>query len=305
MVRHQSNVGRNMGSISPEQLDRIAERAGDVGRRTYGSGVEANAKPVDFGQLTDDLKRHGAPGTGGLLSAFGRVAGMLGSVGGAVAMGPDGPVRFGGKAPSATLPEPPDEARLAAAENRIGRLLPQELRQLYSIADGGFGPGDGLFPLKEMVSRYVEMTCEPFGPLGQPWPSNLLPIFEEDPVLLCLDLDTGGMMAWDPEEIEDDESDADWKRSFKAEAPSLAALMDKWLGAPTLEEDTAAMLSKAKADYLAKPRSPVTGFPMELEPSDQAEGEITFLAHSEALRKDFGLPETGWEDEIRRRHGLL
>jgi hypothetical protein len=65
------------------------------------------------------------------------------------------------------------------------------------------------------------------------------------------------------------------------------------------------MLSKAKADYLAKPRSPVTGFPMELEPSDQAEGEITFLAHSEALRKDFGLPETGWEDEIRRRHGLL
>ena len=295
-----------MGSFSQEQLDRIAERAGDVERRTYSSGVEANAKPVDFGQLTDDLKRHGAPGTGGLLSAFGRVAGMFGSVGGGmVAMGPDGPIRFGGQPPSAKLPGPPDDSRLAWAEDQIGRPLPQELRQLYSIADGGFGPGDGLFPLKELVSRYVDMTREPFGPLGQPWPSNLLAIFEEDPVLLCLDLDTGAMMAWDPEEIEDEESDSDWKRSFKAEERSLAALMEKWLGAPTQEEETSAMLSKAKADYLAKPKSPVTGFPMELGPSDQAEGEIAFLAHSESLRKDFGLPETGWEDEIRRRHGLL
>ena len=296
-----------MGSISQEQLERIAERAGDVERRTYTSGVEANAKPVDFNQLTDDLKRHGAPGTGGLLSAFGRVAGMLGSVGGGmVAMGPDGPVRFGGKAPPTRLAGPPDEARLAAADEQIRRPLPEELRQLYSIADGGFGPGDGLLPLKELVSRYVDMTTEPFGPLGQPWPSNLLPLFEEDPVLLCLDLDTGAMMAWDPEEIEDEESDADWKRSFKADEPSLAALMEKWLGAPTEEEELATMMRDVQAKAAARPLSPVTGFPMQFDdPAHQAEGEIRYLAHFEARRKEIGLPETGWEDEIRRRHGLL
>jgi hypothetical protein len=41
------------------------------------------------------------------------------------------------------------------------------------------------------------------------------------------------------------------------------------------------------------------------DPAKQAEGEIAFLRNSESLRKDFGLPEIGWEDEIRRRHGLV
>ena len=40
--------------------------------------------------------------------------------------------------------------------------------------------------------------------------------------------------------------------------------------------------------------------------AEQAEAEITFLSHGPlSLRADFGLPETGWEDEVRRRHGLL
>ena len=294
-----------MGSISKEQLERIAARAGDVERRTYSSGVEFNAQPADFSKLTDDLRQHGAPGAQGLLGGFGKVAGMFGSLGGVVAMGPDGPVRFGGERPSPQLPAPPDEASLARAEQEIGRALPQELQQLYSIADGGFGPGEGLFPLKELVSRYVDMTREPFGPLGQDWPANLLPIFELDPVLLCLDLATGAMTAWDPEEIEDEESEEDWQRSFKPDEPTLATLMEKWLDSPSLEEDTKSMMSAAERAYRAQPPSPVTGFPMQLEPAQQAEGEIEFLKYSEALRKDFGLPETGWEDEIRRRHRLL
>ena len=296
-----------MGSISKEQLQRIAGRAGDVERRTYSSGVEFNAQPVDFGRLTDDLRQHGAPGAQGLLGAFGKVAGMFGSLGGGVvAMGPDGPVRFGGKPPSRQLAPPPGAEALARAETKIGRSLPDDLRDLYSIADGGFGPGGGLFPLAELVSRYVEMTREPFGPLDQDWPANFLPIFEEDPVLLCLDLDTGAMAAWDPEEIEDEENEEDWQRSFKKEHPDLASLMEKWLGAPTEEEELAGMMHEAKSKAAARPLSPVTGFPMQVDdPVQQAEGEIAFLKHSEALRKDFGLPESGWEDEIRRRHGLL
>ena len=35
--------------------------------------------------------------------------------------------------------------------------------------------------------------------------------------------------------------------------------------------------------------------------AQQAESEITFLSYaSSSLRADFGLPETGWEDEVRR-----
>ena len=50
-------------------------------------------------------------------------------------------------------------------------------------------------------------------------------------------MDSGEIVAWDPEEIEDEESDEDWQRSFKVEHPSLAALMAQWLGRPTFEEE--------------------------------------------------------------------
>ena len=79
------------------------------------------------------------------------------------------------------------------------------------------------------------MTDEPFGPQGQAWPPGLLAIAHWDPGQLCYDLDTGGIVFWDPEELEGD-SDKYWRRSFKAEADSLAALLAKWLDEPTAME---------------------------------------------------------------------
>ena len=293
-----------MGMISQEQFDRIAERAGDVRRRTFASGAEAAAEPVDLDNLMADFEQHAPPAAKGLLGMVGKLGGMLG-LEGMVAMGPDGPIRFGGEAPARELSAAPDEARLAEAERRIGRPLPPELRQLYAIGDGGFGPGGGLLRLGELVARYHELTREPYGPLGQDWPANLLPLFDEDPQLICLDLDSGGIVEWDPEEIEDEESDADWQRSFIRRQASLGELLEQWLGAPSFEEETASMMREAKEAYARRAPSPVTGFPMELPPTEQAEGEIEFLKYSADLRDDFGLPETGWEDEVRRRHGLI
>ena len=293
-----------MGMISQEQFDRIAERAGDVRRRTFASGAEAAADPVDLDNLMADFEQHAPPAAKGLLGMVGKLGGMLG-LEGMVAMGPDGPIRFGGEAPARELSAAPDEARLAEAERRIGRPLPPELRQLYAIGDGGFGPGGGLLGLGELVARYHELTREPYGPLGQDWPANLLPLFDEDPQLICLDLDSGGIVEWNPEEIEDEESDADWQRSFIRRQASLGELLEQWLGAPSFEEETASMMREAKEAYARRAPSPVTGFPMELPPTEQAEGEIEFLKYSADLRDDFGLPETGWEDEVRRRHGLI
>ena len=293
-----------MGMISQEQFDRIAERAGDVRRRTFASGAEAAAEPVDLDNLMADFEQHAPPAAKGLLGMVGKLGGMLG-LEGMVAMGPDGPIRFGGEAPARELSAAPDEARLAEAERRIGRPLPPELRQLYAIGDGGFGPGGGLLGLGELVARYHELTREPYGPLGQDWPANLLPLFDEDPQLICLDLDSGGIVEWDPEEIEDEESDADWQRSFIRRQASLGELLEQWLGAPSFEEETASIMRDAKEAYARRAPSPVTGFPMELPPTEQAEGEIEFLKYSADLRDDFGLPETGWEDEVRRRHGLI
>jgi len=266
------------------------------------AAVEADAQPVDFAQLKEDFRRHGAPAAQGLLRIADALEGLIGGLGGAIAMGPGGAMRLGGEAPAAELAPPPPPALIDAVEAQIGRRLPEELRQLYAIGDGGFGPGQGLFAICELGRRYVELTREPFGPMGQDWPENLVPLFDDDPALVCLDCGTGEVIGWDPEEIEDEESEADWQRSFKREHASLAELMEHWLAEPTFEEQAARTAAQAAQSASV---SPVTGWPVQLEdPAQQAEAEIGFLKASPELRRDFGLPETGWEDEIRRRYSL-
>ena len=299
-----------MADLPLDLFQRIADRANDPMRRTAMASANANATPLDLGSLMGDFREHAPPQAQGLLGALGKMLSMFGgTMPGFTMMGPGGPMSVGGGMPSGPQPlaPPPGEAALARAEAAIGRPLPDEVRQLYAIADGGFGPGEGLFPLGELVDRYGELTREPYGPLGQDWPKQLLPLFDENPLLSCIDLGTGEIVAWDPEEIEDEDSDEDWQRSFRPEHPDLAALMSHWLGARTVEERIQDEMQAATSKMAARPPSPVTGYPMQLDdPAQQAEAEISFLSYADpSLRADFGLPDTGWEDEVRRRHGLL
>lgn len=299
-----------MTAISADLLSAIADRARDPHRRTHMAGIEASAQPLDIDGLLGDFEKHAPPQARGLMGAFEGLSGMLGGLGKTTMMGPGGAFSLGGGTTAGPRPlaPPPGVDALAAAEARIGRSLPEELRQLYAIGDGSFGPGGGLFSLAELVERYRDLTSAPFGPLGQPWPANLLPLFDEDPVLVSIDLDSGAIVAWDPEEIEDEDSEADWRRSFKREQSSLGELMSEWLGRPTFEESAAgelqALIDKANS---VERISPVTGLPMWLDSAaEQAEAEITFLTYTDAeTRASYGLPEQGWEDEVRRRHGLI
>jgi hypothetical protein len=227
-----------MADIPLDLFQRISERANDPMRRTYMSGAAAGAQPLDMSQLMADFQKHAPEQAQGLLGAFGKMQGMFGgNMPGMMMMGPGGLMSMGGEAAGPQpLPPAPSEAELKQAEAAIGRPLPDEVKQLYAIADGGFGPGEGLLSLAELADRYGELTREPYGPAGQDWPKNLLPLFDEDPVLSCIDLDSGQIVAWDPEEIEDEDSDDDWQRSFKVEHPSLSVLMAEWLGRPTFDE---------------------------------------------------------------------
>jgi len=200
-----------MADIPLDLFQRIAERANDPMRRTYMAGANAKAVPLDMAALMADFQKHAPPQAQGLLGAFGKMQSLFGgNMPGFTMMGPGGPMSMGGM-PSGPQPlgPAPSEQALIEAERAIGRSLPDEVQQLYAIGDGGFGPGEGLMSLAEVISRYREMTAEPYGPLGQDWPKNLLPLFDENPVLSCIDMDSGEMVAWDPEEIEDEESDED------------------------------------------------------------------------------------------------
>ena len=273
-----------MTDLPLDLFKRIVDRANDPMRRTAMAGANANAQPLDLDSLKADFQKHAPPQAQGLLGALGTLQGMFGgNMPGFTMMGPGGMMSMGNM-PSGPQPlaPPPSEAELAGAEKAIGRALPAEVRQLYAIGDGGFGPGEGLMSVAELVDRYRELTDEPYGPAGQDWPKNLLPLFDENPVLSCIDLETGEMIAWDPEEIEDEDSDADWQRSFKPEHPSLAALMAQWLGERTVEEvvkdEMAAVQDKMADEWIEK-----------LE------------KQSEATRASHGFTGPDWRDQVRRR----
>ncbi|MFN8195093.1 MAG: SMI1/KNR4 family protein [Nocardioidaceae bacterium] len=223
-----------MRELSVDLVARLAVRANDPARRTYLGATATTAQPVDLTALMSAVMEHGAPQAQGLVAAL---QGLGGSTAGPLVTGPGGPASLGGRPEASTrlAPAPSDDA-LAQAEIDLGHALPDELRESYAIGDGGFGPGEGLFPLAELVRRYRDLTDEPFGPAGQDWPEHLLPVFEEDPVLVCLDLGTGAIVDWDPEEIEDEDDEDDWRRSFKPAAESLAALWEHWLPRPTFAE---------------------------------------------------------------------
>jgi hypothetical protein len=121
--------------------------------------------------------------------------------------------------------------------------LPAPLRQLYAIADGGFGPGDtGLFSLKQLAERYRKKSAAPEGPGGEPWPAKLLPLFEEDPALGCLDLETGRIVVYDVQDMDYVGSQA-WRRAFRKGPESVAAMMETWLAEPTFYEQNGEALA--------------------------------------------------------------
>jgi hypothetical protein len=112
-----------------------------------------------------------------------------------------------------------------------------------------------------------------------------LPLTHTDPGTDCLDTGTGEMIYWDEEELASGPSDKVWRRSFKPDAPDLASWLERWVGKPSPEEAQRAMMENAMLSSLR-----------------------TTLAHwrakTPAQRKEFGLPETGWEQTLFGHLGI-
>lgn len=202
-------------------------------------------------------------------------------------------------------PKPVSDQILDKACDQLDRPLPRDLRQIYKLADGGWGPGDGFLPLASAVDKYRTLISEPFGPLDEPWPENLLPLYEEDRVPVCYDLATGKIIAWEADRIEDTERVGAFAASFVEEAASLSELLSSWLETDGFEQMRERMWGETMDRANRRGVSPVTGFPNQFDdPNEQAEGEIAFLAQLPEMRADLGLPEADWQAEVRRRHGL-
>ena len=284
--------------LADNLIERIATRALDPERRTYMAGAQGRSAPFGLDEMEDELVRNAqhipghAFGTlAGIMKGLGKLAPMVDmpkmnmvmGVGGGMVMMKSG---AGGK-----LGQPATEAALAHADDQLGFALPEPLRQLLRIADGGFGPGDGLLSVARTLSLYRKLTAKPQGPGAEHWPAKLLPIWQADEEIGCLDLETGAVTSYDPSRMQDIHGGY-WRRSFAKEASSLAELMQKWLGETTFDED-------------AKPDSQMMREYRESLPPEEDPGEIAvayFAKMSPEDRANAGLPEVGWEDELRRRH---
>ena len=290
----------------PEALiERVRERARDPRRRTFLAGA-AGATPIGLDDLEDELvkaadaiPRQAISGLAGILTGLRGMGPLAGAIPGlAMVRGPVGAMMMksgsGGR-----LGPPATAAAFAHAAARLGFGLPVPLQQLYAIADGGFGPGDtGLFSLADLLTRHRKLNGAPHGPSGEPWPAKLLPLYESDPALGCLDLENGKVVVYDPERVEDIHGGA-WRRSFVTEHESMAGLLEAWLADPCLADQ----LERRESRCEQRVKQPYRAFS---DPAQQADAELRYYGFMPpALRAAAGLPETGWEDEIRRRHGLI
>ena len=136
--------------------------------------------------------------------------------------------------PDYPLAPPASAQDLARLEARIGRPLPEDLRQMYGIADGGWGPGysytQGHGPgLNSALGTITEMDdLERRGPgytAELEWPRSFVPLTENvGPA--AYDLDTGEIWQFDDHWYDHEKTiDQAWAVSH----PSLQDFLQEWL----------------------------------------------------------------------------
>ena len=216
-----------------ELLPRLRDRAADPERRTSSrpSQLGAQMRSLDLGGLLS-MGRSLADQLRGVVAA--NQAGTIDPAGTAAAL--DLERRMTTPAGS-VLPAPADAATIAGAESSMGVPLPPALRRVYGeVADGGFGPGEGLLPLSHVVRQLDELRSPGMMPEGRAWPAGLLPLVSMDPGWDCVDAGTGRVIAWDPEDLDERVSDRVWGAAFRQIHPSVEAWLTDWVGSRTEAE---------------------------------------------------------------------
>lgn len=125
------------------------------------------------------------------------------------------------------LKRPPSESDWEALDNVAGRPVPEDLRRLYSISDGGFGPG--YYGLNSV--QLITAGCDDFRRRGPDYcnsisyPLSFIPLAGET-LDYHYDLDTGRIISsnahWESDDL-------DVEDIYNVAFQSLAALMEDWL----------------------------------------------------------------------------
>jgi hypothetical protein len=218
-----------MTEITDELLARIAERAADPNRR-YMTAAEDQSR-VEL--PTDEIERRFDQFDGTAGDSFRAMQDKMRDWGFnldkmSFVKRPDGSVAASSEPPGAKpLGKPPSEADWEKLEDVIGQSMPADLKRLYSIADGGFGPGfTGLNPLQGVGAQ-----CEDYRRRGPDYcgtilyPLSFVPIANEM-LDYHYDLDTSRIISSDQNWDNDPD---DPKEVYDIAFQSLAEMMEDWL----------------------------------------------------------------------------
>lgn len=145
-------------------------------------------------------------------------------------------------------------AGVRAAEQALGVAFPPFLVRIYTeVADGGLGPGGGLLPLEALVSETRDLRSGEQLPRGRTWPPTYVPLVHLDPGWTCIDVETGAIIDWDPEDMTERMSEARFRDTFSERSPSLGAWLAKWISKtdaarrkPSADERWARMAARAQ-----------------------------------------------------------
>ncbi|HEX6867274.1 MAG TPA: hypothetical protein VF119_00645, partial [Candidatus Limnocylindrales bacterium] len=154
------------------------------------------------------------------------------------------------------------------------------------VADGGFGPGSGLLPLADAIAAYHTARIDPpMAPAGATWPVGLVPVLRYDVGMDAVEVGSGRMVAWDPEELTERSGVRGWERTFSEIAPAFEAWLDAWATAKTPAELDAERMHAATIEHARASRAYIAA----LSPEERAA---------------MGLPEVGWEQVVWGGIGL-
>lgn len=138
----------------------------------------------------------------------------------------DGSLQASSEDPHSPLASPATEAGFRSLEKKVGRPIPQDVRQLYSIANGGFGPASGLYSLERIGQEYDDLCRRGPDYSGTTtWPPHLLPLTDEVGAV-SYDLERGAIVAFNEYWGEDGLTIED---AFTDIHPSLESWLQAWL----------------------------------------------------------------------------
>jgi hypothetical protein len=221
-----------MASLSQDVLARVAERARDPMRRYRlaaedGGGVTLPVEQIQqrfddnplgggeaFQMMQEQMKRWG----------MSMPSMTFNDAGGHISASSDQP----GVKP---LPDPATRSSWRTLEAKLGRDIPEELMRLYTIADGGFGPGfHGLNTIRQIDSNRDDFLRR--GPdycNSVDYPPTFLPLASEERDF-HYDLGSGRIISSNEYWTEEEDASAD--RIYQPAFDSLTAMMEEWLARP-------------------------------------------------------------------------